>query len=197
MADTRKQGLSRKEKRRLEVAQRKRKRLLTVWAPIGVAVLVLAGFLLFRLLQPDIQGLVDLGAQARGHDVEASFADAALPPTGGTHNPRWLNCGIYDAPVDNALAVHSLEHGAVWLAYRPDLPAGKVEALRDQVRGQSETLMSPYPGLGSEVVMSAWGKQLVIDAVPDERIEAFITRYQGQGPEAGATCSGGVGTPVE
>ena len=43
---------------------------------------------------------------------------------------------------------------------------------------------------------TAWGVQLAVDDVPDERLEQFISRYQGQGPEQGATCSGGVGSPL-
>ena len=60
-----------------------------------------------------------------------NLSPQGLPPTGGSHNPRWQNCGIYTDPVDSSLAVHSLEHGAVWLAYQPDLAADKVAELQD------------------------------------------------------------------
>lgn len=86
--------------------------------------------------------------------------------------------------------------GRVWLAYLPDLPEGKIAGLQDMVRGESYVLMSPFPGLQSEVVMTSWGKQLVVDAVPDEGIEQFIERYKGAGPEPGAPCTDGVGQPV-
>jgi len=190
-----KQRISRKEQRRQELAAQKRKRTLLIWVPIGIIVAGLVSVILFRAFEPDIEGITAFGAQSRDHDIEATFADAGLPPTGGSHNPRWQNCGIYDAPVDNSLAVHSLEHGAVWLAYRPDLPVEQVADLRDLVRGQGYVLMSPFPGLKSDVVMSAWSTQLRIDSLPDERIESFINRYRNQGPES-ASCSGGVGSPI-
>jgi hypothetical protein len=50
------------------------------------------------------------------------------PPVGGDHNPAFLNCGIYDQPVENENAVHSLEHGVVWVTYQPDLPQSAVES---------------------------------------------------------------------
>ena len=33
----------------------------------------------------------------------------------GEHNPVWQNCGFYNKPVRDESAVHSLEHGAVWI----------------------------------------------------------------------------------
>src|SRR5215208_5439695 len=41
------------------------------------------------------------------------------PPVGGPHNPVWQKCGFYSKPVRNEHAVHSMEHGAVWITYRP------------------------------------------------------------------------------
>ncbi|MFQ5433676.1 MAG: DUF3105 domain-containing protein, partial [Anaerolineae bacterium] len=189
--------LSRKEKRRQEVARQKRTRLLTIWVPLGIVIVAIIGLLLYRIFEPELEGVLTFGTQSRSHDQEATFVEGGLPPTGGSHNPSWQNCGIYDTPVDNTLAVHSLEHGAVWLAYRSDLPTEKVEALRDLVRGKSYTLMAPYPDLDGEVVMSAWSRQLVIDSFPDDRVDDFINRYRQQGPEPGALCTGGVGSPIQ
>ncbi len=53
--------------------------------------------------------------------------------------------------ISNENAVHSLEHGAVWITYRPDLPGGQVETLRDLAQGQTYILVSPYPDLPSPV----------------------------------------------
>ncbi|MEJ7702508.1 MAG: DUF3105 domain-containing protein [Geodermatophilaceae bacterium] len=39
--------------------------------------------------------------------------------------------------------MHSLEHGAVWVAYRSDLPAADVAALAVLVDGVDYTMMSP------------------------------------------------------
>ena len=35
------------------------------------------------------------------------------------HDPVWLDCGAYDAPVRDENAVHDLEHGSVWITYDP------------------------------------------------------------------------------
>lgn len=92
------------------------------------------------------------------------------------------------------LAVHSMEHGALWLAYRPDLPEDQVSTLERY--GDNFTLVAPYPDLESPIVATAWDVQLQLDEASDERLEQFIARYKGRGPEQGATCSGGAGVPL-
>ena len=118
------------------------------------------------------------------------------PPVGGNHNPVWQNCGFYSKPITNENAVHSLEHGAVWITYRPDLPQGQIETIKNLAE-KSYVLASPYPGLPSPVVASAWGKQLKLHSANDPRLEQFVSAYsQGpQTPEPGAPCTGGVGAP--
>jgi hypothetical protein len=110
----------------------------------------------------------------------------------------WQNCGVYDTPIENGHAVHSLEHGAVWLAYRPDLPADQVAVVAAFAVNQSHVLVSPYPGLTEAVVATAWGVQLRLDSVTDPRLAEFVQKYQEgpQTPELGVTCSGGFGNPI-
>ncbi len=126
-------------------------------------------------------------------------ATGDLPPVFGAHLAPWQNCGIYDQPVELGSALHSMEHGAVWLTYRPELPKEQVTELQNLVRGHGYVLMSPYLPQKSDVVLTAWGIQLVIDSVPDERVARFIAFYENgpQNYEPGAPCSGGVGTPLQ
>jgi hypothetical protein len=124
------------------------------------------------------------------------------PPAGGPHNAVWLNCGVYTQPVANENAVHDLEHGAVWITYRPNLSSAGVAHLRQFVEshyvGQERYLvLSPYPGLPAPVVASAWGAQLRLGGPDDPRLAAFVAHFAGggQGGEQGAPCTGGTGTP--
>lgn len=116
------------------------------------------------------------------------------PGVGGDHSARWTNCGIYTKPVQEMQAVHSMEHGAVWVTYRPDLPADQVKALTDLVGSNTYVLLSPYPGQESPVTATAWGVQLTLDSASDDRLPDFLRTYvQGeQTPEPGAPCTGGV-----
>jgi hypothetical protein len=118
---------------------------------------------------------------------------AQTPPAGGAHNPVWQTCGVYSEPISNEHAVHSLEHGVVWITYQPDLPFDQVQTLEDLTRRSTHRLLSPYPGIDSPIILTVWGYQLSVDNANDARINQFIEKYE-QGPttpELGASCTGG------
>ncbi len=142
------------------------------------------------------EGTVELEIGTRDH-VEGAIAYENPPPGGGPHNPIWQNCGFYDEPVRDENAVHTLEHGAIWIAFATDLDDSSVGRLRGFAERSSEILVSPYPGLDSAVVVTSWGHQLRLDSAEDPRIEQFISAFLNtDAPEISASCSGGVGRPA-
>lgn len=175
-------------------------RAVRIWGPIAAVAIALVAFFIFRLTEPEVAGAVFVDSVPAGqHDPDFRYEtdDFPLPPTGGTHNPTWQNCGIYIEPVAAEYVVHSMEHGAIWVTYSSDLPADQIAELQDKMRGQNYIILSPYPDQPSNIVLTAWDVQLQVDSASDERINEFISRYRGtRGPERGASCSGGVGTPV-
>jgi hypothetical protein len=130
--------------------------------------------------------------------VKGSVPYRQIPPVGGDHASLWQNCGFYPEPVRDETAVHSMEHGAVWITYRPGLPAGQVDRLRDLANNNTYVLVSLYPELPAPVVASAWGKQLRLDSAEDPRLKQFVNTFrQGpQTPEPGAHCMGGTSKTV-
>lgn len=117
---------------------------------------------------------------------------ASAPPVGGDHNEIPQSCAVYSQGVVNEHAVHSLEHGAVWVTYRPDLPADQVERLKGLVEGNEHRMLSPYPGQAAAVSLQAWGRRLTVDSAGDQRVEAFLDGYTAgpQTREPGAQCAG-------
>jgi hypothetical protein len=121
------------------------------------------------------------------------------PPVAGPHNEAWQNCQgtVYEAPIANEHAVHSLEHGAVWVTYNPDtLPADQVADLAGMVQQGGDRLMiSPYPGLDAPISLQAWGYQLKVEDASDPRINEFIRILRSNATlEPNATCGGGITT---
>ncbi|MBG6215823.1 hypothetical protein IWX75_000260 [Arthrobacter sp. CAN_A6] len=129
--------------------------------------------------------------------TEAEVDYEQNPPVGGDHNPVWTNCGVYTEPIPASSTIHSMEHGAVWVTYQPDLPQAEIDALTDLVGSRSYVVLSPNPDQESPVAATAWGLQLEVDSAEDERLGAFLTKYiEGeQTREPGAPCSGGITPP--
>jgi Protein of unknown function (DUF3105) len=117
------------------------------------------------------------------------------PPMGGAHDYVWATCNgvVYPTAIRSETAVHSMEHGAVWIAYNPDQVTGDaLETLRSKVASQPYTLMSPYPGLDQPISLQSWGHQLKLSDANDPRIDQFIAALrlnQYQYPEPGASCN--------
>lgn len=128
---------------------------------------------------------------AREH-VQGDVDYPTVVPFGGEHNPLPQQCGVYDEQIAAEHAVHSLEHGAVWVTYRPDLPDEQVEKLTDEVEGNPYGLLSPQPGQDAPILLTAWGRQVAVQDAEDERISDLINTYASgpQTPERGAACAG-------
>ncbi len=119
---------------------------------------------------------------------------AQTPPAGGAHDPEWADCTgtVYTVQIRNENAVHSLEHGAVWLSYDPDLVAAdEVAKLTQLVQGKDFTMLSPYPSQGAPISVQSWGHQLTVATAADPRLKTFIDGFRLNPtltPELGATC---------
>lgn len=166
---------------RKEQTRRERRRSVAIWSATATAIVLVAGIVTFSIVR-----------EQRNKPSLDQVATYAQTPPAGEHAPTWMNCATYDKPVPNENEVHSLEHGAVWITYRSDLPAAQVAQLR-KAMPDTYAVLSLFEGLKAPVVASAWGRQLPLTGVDDPRLGESIREFrQGtQAPEPGAACSGG------
>lgn len=186
---------------------------IAMFAVVGLLAAGIIGYAFWAQRDTQAQEWQDQAAQIEGiADYRAENPDMltnthragqlqyeVLPPVGGDHNNVWQNCqgDVYQAPIANEHAVHSLEHGAVWVTYNPELlPEGGVDQLAGLVEGNEKMFMSPFPELDAPISLQAWGYQLKVDDPGDPRINEFVrtlrTNASIEGPTA--SCSGGVST---
>ena len=142
-----------------------------------------------------IEGVQTFGDLTRNHTTD-DVDYPQSPPVGGDHDPEWVDCTgtVYDEPLRNENAVHSLEHGAVWVTHTDAVSQADIDALAAKVDGQPYSFMSPYLDQESPIMLTAWGVQLGVDSADDARIDEFLTAYRAgpQTPEPGATCESGL-----
>lgn len=164
-------------------------------AAVIVAVLVIAGVVLWsrREAPPPALGAVQTYENLGRQHTDDAVDYPQQPPVGGAHDPTWQNCGFYDDPIRDENGVHTLEHGAVWITYQPDLPQAQIDILRELATNQTYILVSPMDDLPAPVVATAWGKQLLLDDSDVPALDDFVRRYRldPAGPEPGAPCTGG------
>jgi hypothetical protein len=136
----------------------------------------------------------DHAAGPLGYDLAKSV------PLGGVHNSRWAACQVWYTPVAPEYAIHSMEHGAVWVAYVAMMSDPEVADLVELSAKYPYMLAAPYTELPAPIVATAWGVQIMVNDTKDPRLEEFIKKYaQGpQTPEPGAPCTeGGITSAAE
>ncbi|MBZ6089200.1 DUF3105 domain-containing protein [Streptomyces olivaceus] len=203
------------EMRRAEEARGRRNRILMIALSTVVVVgLVAGGVVLVRSQSDDSSDEAAAEGKASGkfvtgedgvrtwdgdlgrNHVTKKVSYPVEPPVGGDHNQVWMNCNgdVYTKPLENEHAVHSLEHGAVWVTYTDKAPKADVEKLAAKVKQTPYSLMSPDDGQKDPIVLTAWGHQRTVTGADDPDVNAFFENFvQGeQTPEPGAACTNGL-----
>ena len=138
--------------------------------------------------QADKPGLGDFfPAQSRDHIKSGDKHDPynSNPPTGGWHFDTPAQTGIYDTEFPDETLIHNLEHGHVWIAYRPDLPKDQIEKLADIAKSYgSKIIMAPRKTNDTPIALVAWEHLLKMNSVDEVTVKEFMDEYRGlAGPE--------------
>ncbi|MEU6226783.1 DUF3105 domain-containing protein [Streptomyces sp. NPDC047042] len=202
------------EMRRAERSRERRNRILTIGVSVAIVAGLVVGATVLVRSQSDDSDTAATDSKGAGKFVTGADGvktwDKKLtqnhvtktvnypmePPVGGDHNPVWMNCNgdVYDKAISNMNAVHSLEHGAVWVTYNSKASKADIDALAAKVKKTPYTLMSPDDKQADPIMLSAWGKQRTVTSAKDPNVDKFFEEFvQGkQTPEPGAACTNGL-----
>lgn len=80
------------------------------------------------------------------------------PPSSGAHYATPANWGVYDYEVNDRLFIHNLEHGGIWIAYKPSVSSDVIAELKKMVNdfGGLKIVMAPRGANDADVAMVAW-----------------------------------------
>lgn len=184
-----------KERRRAE-----RRRSLTTWGLVILAVAGLAAYLAWSAFRP-----------AEGQEIPTASADHipegsdpgeyhSNPPTSGAHYGTPLPAGFYEesdlqewGPYPQGYAVHSLEHGYIIFWYNCNLLSqSECDELKTQLRDYLDGSLVPkliaYPWEGTDVplVLTSWGYLLEMPEFNARQAGAFINANRLRAPEPNA-----------
>jgi hypothetical protein len=172
--------------------------MLTIGAIVAAIVVVALIFLSSRPSSSDSQAVSSkalMGTSIPASDVATDrlhVTDPTLmripagePPTRGPHFSVPQSTGVYEQPVPDGNAIHSLEHGIVWISYNPSLITSDVIAKLEAL-GRSygaDTIVSPRAANVNAIDIVSWGQILKLDAFDKRQLEDFIKTNRNRSPE--------------
>ena len=200
------------EARAAREAERRRQRQRATFRRAGVLALagvVGIGVFLFltRVAAPEelTQEVIDTAAAAGCSELMTPAEDApgqlhlqpgqepeypSLPATSGYHDPAPLpeSTRVYDAPVEETQAVHTLEHGSVIAYYRAPgdggVSQGVIDALTPVAEDNPASYLIPHAGLseGTGLAITAWNKIITCpgDVTPSQAttlMQGFVNAF--------------------
>ena len=177
-----------KRERAQEAVRRKRRNtaVVVVVALLAVGGAVYGGIAYSRWRSQHLPGQAfeDQGREHVGSGHQHTYN--SNPPTSGWHFPQPAEWGVYKEELPDEVLIHNLEHGGIWISYKPviseDLRA-KLEKFYE-IYGR-KVIVTPREKNGSDVVLAAWTRLDTFSAAEysDERIERFVKVFRNKGPE--------------
>lgn len=177
-----------KKSRTEEAVSRRKKQRLLVWILIILAVVVLVGGIVWykRESPKSLPGqfIADQGREhvAPGHPHEYN----SNPPTSGPHFASTAEWGIYKDELPDETLIHNLEHGGIWISYKPDInPEIKKKLENFYDKWGRKVIVAPRAKNDSDIALVAWNHldKFSASEYSDERIDKFIKAFRNKGPE--------------
>ena len=116
------------------------------------------------------------------------------PPSSGDHFQSPALKGFYEEELPDGNLIHNLEHGYIWVAYRPDLPADQVQKLKGLFSSPfsnpefepSKAIVTRRSNNPVPISIVAWRWTMNLDNYDEEKLMQFYLQHVSKSPEAAA-----------
>lgn len=199
------------KKSRIDEAIRRRKIKLVIWIiaillAVVTAVWLIVWFVMRNAKNAPGVSYEEVGREHIGLNAPLPKPYDSNPPSSGAHYSSPANSGVYDYEVNDKIFIHNLEHGSIWIAYRPSVSAQVIEDLKGIVKefSGSKIVMAPRSANDADIAIVAWTRVLkfnldsnssVLGALSDREkneIRRFYRTFKNHGPEFVPEDMGGV-----
>ncbi|MEK7614545.1 MAG: DUF3105 domain-containing protein [Patescibacteria group bacterium] len=106
------------------------------------------------------------------------------PPTSGSHYAKEAEWGVYQNELPDEQLIHNLEHGGIWISYKPDIDAAiksELESIGNKYKGA--VVVAPRAKNDSMIALASWGRLEKLDNFDEVKITAFIGANKNKSPE--------------
>jgi hypothetical protein len=185
----------REERRRRN--QKQKTTTILMWVAIGVAVLVVVGFVVWQGARPAAGESfpIMVGSPHIATDTDPGIYNSD-PPTSGPHYAEEARAGLYDTnsyKYPAGYLVHNLEHGYIIFWYNCSiLDDSACAQLKTQLQtviddvGGRKVIAYPWPSLDVPVVATSWGRLQKFETFDTAEAIAFYRANLNNAPEPNA-----------
>lgn len=174
---------------RIAYARKRKQTARILWSVFIIAVVALIVWSLISVQKKQDAVLPGraVADQGREHvDKSHKHTYNSNPPTSGWHYAEAAEWGIYKEELPDETLIHNLEHGGIWISYKPRISEDlrkKLEHFYD-VYGR-KIIVTPRQKNDQDIALAAWNRLDTFDAqeYSDEHINAFIKAFRNKGPE--------------
>ena len=126
--------------------------------------------------------------------IEKQSNKGGQPPTSGDHAISPLPWQVYDQEIPDSVAIHNLEHGGIYISYRPDVPKEQIDKIKavffepfsiDNFT-PNKVVLAPRPLNESPIILSSWTQSQKFESFDEEQMVQYYRTNVGKSPEAGA-----------
>ncbi len=174
----------------MRIARARRAKVIrrVVWIAIP-SVLILAGAGVAMRTRQGNGGNpgITIPDQGREHmALGTAFNYNSNPPTSGPHFAAPEEWGVYDKEIHDQILIHNLEHGGIWISYKPEIDGalkGQIEAIAKEFG--RKVIMTPRSANDADIALAAWARLDKFSAgeFSEDRVRDFIKAYRNKGPE--------------
>jgi len=162
----------------------------------GFIALVVVGFIAFTITNKEPakpRPGIEHSDNGRKH-VQAKKYGGDEPPTSGDHAEP-LAWQVYDQEVPDANVIHNMEHGGIYVSYRPDLPKDQIDKIKALFsKPYSNPKFSPIKAVvapraedKAPIVMSSWTRSESFQSFDEAKMIEYYLANIGKSPEPGAS----------
>lgn len=160
-----------------------------VYSILALAAVALIGFL--AISKPKEAPRVGVAHEDHGREhVETKTYGGEEPPTSGDH-ANALPWGVYQDEVDDVNTIHNLEHGGVYISYRPDVPPEHIERIKalffePYVKKDfkpTKVVMAPRAKNKAPIIISSWLRSQSFEQYNEQAMIEYYKSNAGKSPE--------------
>lgn len=133
-----------------------------------------------------VEGTQDYEIVGRNHITQGTLGSGynSNPPSSGPHWPAAAKNGAYENPLPDEQLIHDLEHGYVWISYKPDISQDVKNQLKEIVEKDDwKVVLCPREKNDSQIALVSWGRVLKLDQFDAVKVKDFVRTYRNRGPE--------------